>query len=600
MKSWRRLLLILSLLHPAVWAQGAYEHALLIGISRYADPAISPLPGVPHDMDSARQIASAMGIPRQNITVLRDAQATKANIAAALRKLAGAGSEGGRVLLYFSGHGTRWADPQAKGCVEGLLTYDREVIVNREWAEMTQRITQQADRLIVMFDACHSQGVTGATRSLSGGFRSKFFMKAQDAADVCSQPVNLRTRSLLQASQALGAISDNVVQITSSRPDEVSFDEPEKGGLATQGVRDCLLGKARDLDGSGGISLAEVEQYAQTVVREKLQPHPGLIPHHVTVSGFRNLVPVPVAAPVAAPVATPVSTPVTVQAEAPRKPDAQAVRAEKEKLQRERQEREAQAAAERAEARRQRLALEQAAQQALADEKRRQQQAERLRVERELAEAAQAEAERASAAAATAAQISPLAQTASSPGSGQSNGSSTAPTAPAEAQEITAMATLRDLEQQRDRRHRLQVKLDKPRLRIGQDALNLQVTSPHEGYVYVVMMGSDESSFYVLFPNALDTHNRILAGQTLRLPGPGWQLQAAGPPGTNQLLVMVTRQPRNLEGLRDLTPGAASSPFLSAAADAQGRQQLQRTLLGQGSAASTRFSAQRITVEEVQ
>lgn len=591
MKSWRCLLLVLSLLHPAVWANGAYEHALLIGVSKYADPAISPLPGVPYDMESAKQIATAMGIPRQNITVLRDAQATKANIAAALRKLSGAGTEGGRVLLYFSGHGTRWADPQAKGCVEGLLTYDREVIVNREWAEMTRRISQQADRLIVMFDACHSQGVTGATRSLSGGLRPKFFMKAQDAGDVCSQPVNLRTRSLLQASQALGAISENVVQITSSRPDEVSFDEPEKGGLATQGVRDCLLGKARDLDGSGGISLAEVEQCAQAQVREKLQPHPGLIPHHVSVNGFRNLVPVPVAAPV--------TPPVTVQAEAPRKPDAEAVRAEKEKLRRERQEREARAAAERAEAQRQRLALEQAAQQALADDKRRQQEAERLRVERELAEAAQAEAERASAAVAAGAQTSTVALTSNSAGAGANSGTA-APATPAAPQEITALATLRDLEQQRDRRQRIQVKLDKPRLRIGQDALSLQVTSPHEGHVYVVMMGSDERSFYVLFPNALDTQNRIRAGQTLRLPGPGWQLQAAGPAGTNQLLVMVTRQPRNLDGLRDLTPGAASTPFLTTAADAQGRLLLQRTLLGHGGAASTRFSAQRITVEEVQ
>lgn len=574
---WRSLLLACLWWHSPLWAKGAYEHALLIGVSQYADPAITELTGVPHDIESARQIAGAMGIPAANISVLRDAQATKANIVAALRRIGAAGSDGGRVLLYFSGHGTRWADPQAKGCVEGLLTYDREVIVNREWAELTRTITERADRLIVMFDACHSQGVTAGTRSLGGGMRPKFFMKAQEAGDLCSQPVNLRTRSLLQASHALGTLSENVVHITSSRPDEVSFDEPGKGGLATQGVRDCLLGKAKDLDGSGAVSLAEVEHCAQQVVRDKLKPHAELIPHHVSVAGFRNLVPVPVTP---APVAVAQAAPNRPNAPAPAAntgPSAEQVRAEKERLARERREREAREAAERAEAQRQRQALEQAALQAQADERQRQREAERLRVERELAAAAQAEA--------AALQATMAAQAAAE----------TTPPPP----EVSARATLRDLEQQRDRRQKVGVKLDKARLRIGQDFLNLQITAPHDGHVYLVMMGSDERSFYVLFPNSLDNHNRVRAGQTLRLPGPTWQLQAAGPAGTNELLVMVTRQPRSLDGLQG-DSASAGSPFVTAAADAEGRQRLQRALLGQGSAGATRFSAQRITVEEVQ
>ena len=592
---WRSLLLACLLWHSPVWAKGAYEHALLIGVSRYADPAITELTGVPHDIESARQIAGAMGIPAANISVLRDAQATKANIVAALRRIGAAGSEGGRVLLYFSGHGTRWADPAAKGCVEGLLTYDREVIVNREWAELTRDMGQRADQLIVMFDACHSQGVTAGTRSLGGGMRPKFFMKAQEAGDLCSQPVNLRTRSLVQASHALGTLSENVVHITSSRPDEVSFDEPGKGGLATQGVRDCLLGKAKDLDGSGAVSLAEVEHCAQQVVRDKLKPHAELIPPHVSVAGFRNLVPVPVTpAPVVVAQVAP-NRPNAAPAPAPAAntgPSAEQVRAEKERLARERREREAREAAERAEAQRQRQALEQAALQAQADERQRQREAERLRVERELAAAAEAGAAalQAAMAAQAAAEATPTnAQPAAAP----------TPTPSPPPPEVSARATLRDLEQQRDRRQKVGVKLDKPRLRIGQDFLNLHITAPHDGHVYLVMMGSDERSFYVLFPNGLDSNNRVRAGQTLRLPGPTWQLQAAGPAGTNELLVMVTRQPRSLDGLQG-DGASAGSPFVTAAADAEGRQRLQRALLGQGSAGATRFSAQRITVEEVQ
>jgi hypothetical protein len=585
---WRSLLWAGLLWHSPVWAKGAYEHALLIGVSQYADPAITELTGVPHDIESARQIATAMGIPSANISVLRDAQATKTNIVAALRRIGAAGSDGGRVLLYFSGHGTRWADPAAKGCVEGLLTYDREVIVNREWAELTRTVSQRADQLIVMFDACHSQGVTAGTRSLGGGMRPKFFMKAQEAGDLCSQPVNLRTRSLVQASHALGALNENVVHITSSRSNEVSFDEPGKGGLATQGVRDCLLGQAKDLDGSGAISLAEVEHCAQQVVRDKLKPHADLIPHHVSVAGFRNLVPVPVSPPPATVAQAPPNRPAANPG-----PSAEQVRAEKERLTRERREREAREAAERAEAQRQRQALEQAALQAQADERQRQREAERLRVERELAAAAEAEAAalQAAMAAQALASATPAAAAPATPVA--------TPTPAAPPPEVSARATLRDLEQQRDRRQKVGVQLDQARLRIGQDFLNLQITAPHDGHVYLVMMGSDERSFYVLFPNGLDNNNRVRAGQTLRLPGPSWQLQAAGPAGTNELLVMVTRQPRALGGLQS-DAASAGSPFVTAAADAEGRQRLQRALLGQGSAAANRFSAQRITVEEVQ
>ena len=56
------------------------RHALLIGIGHYAVPTIAPLAGVVHDIDSARQMARAMGIPDENITLLRDRDATAARI----------------------------------------------------------------------------------------------------------------------------------------------------------------------------------------------------------------------------------------------------------------------------------------------------------------------------------------------------------------------------------------------------------------------------------------------------------------------------------------------------------------------------------------
>ena len=61
-------------------------------------------------------------------------------------------------------------------------------------------------------------------------------------------------------------------------------------------------------------------------------------------------------------------------------------------------------------------------------------------------------------------------------------------------------------------------------MRIGRDQLQLSVTSSHAGHVYLLMLGSDRKSFYLLFPNGLDGDNRIQAGKPLALPRPDWAL----------------------------------------------------------------------------
>jgi hypothetical protein len=313
MKKNTSLLLALALF--AAWpAQSqtqtpALRSALVIGLSQYnPSTGAATLEGVPYDVESAKRMAMAMGILGNQIRLVQNQDATKENILKELRQLGERTRDGGRTFIYFSGHGTRYWDPSVNGCVEGLLTHDGQAITNAELAQATQKITSGADKVITMIDACHSGGVTSskaATRSIGGiEFKPKFTFKASSAADACSQPSNLKTRSLLGETTRLGALQENVVQITSSRPDEVSFDEPGKGGLATQGVRDCLLGKAVDKDGSGAVSLAEIQQCAQAFIDLRLKGVKDLTPHHVSVSGNRNLIPVALQRPAPAQVAT--------------------------------------------------------------------------------------------------------------------------------------------------------------------------------------------------------------------------------------------------------------------------------------------------------
>jgi hypothetical protein len=82
-------LLVQSIGSGRVFANEAevFRHALIIGVAVYRDEEVPPLFGVPNDMDSAREIATAMGIPAANITELFNEKATKTNIIAELRKL---------------------------------------------------------------------------------------------------------------------------------------------------------------------------------------------------------------------------------------------------------------------------------------------------------------------------------------------------------------------------------------------------------------------------------------------------------------------------------------------------------------------------------
>jgi hypothetical protein len=90
--------------------------------------------------------------------------------------------------------------------------------------------------------------------------------------------------------------------------------------------------------------------------------------------------------------------------------------------------------------------------------------------------------------------------------------------------------------------------LDQPTLKIGSN-LNVSVRSPRAGFLYLFYQGSQPDSFYLLFPNQLDSVNAISANQELNLPRSDWSVTALGPRGTDHLLVMVTETARDFSAL---------------------------------------------------
>lgn len=289
--------LLSALLAAAPLAAAEGRHALIIGVGQYSPASqAAPLPGVPKDLVNARRMARAMGVDDSAIVELRDQRASKANIVAALQKLRDQVQPGDRVLIYFSGHGTRF---EARGrCVEGLLPYTAaaygadDVLSEEELARYTVPISERADKIVTIVDACHSGGVLAAKfRSLTQevGIVPKYSASRAE----CAVAVNDRkTRSFEPAMTRLGASRENFVQIAAANYDEVSWDTKELGGLATHSLTACLLGEAKDLDRSGAVSLKEVEQCAQAKVNELIRPWEkfGKFPSTIQVRGARNLI----------------------------------------------------------------------------------------------------------------------------------------------------------------------------------------------------------------------------------------------------------------------------------------------------------------------
>jgi len=90
----------------------------------------------------------------------------------------------------------------------------------------------------------------------------------------------------------------------------------------------------------------------------------------------------------------------------------------------------------------------------------------------------------------------------------------------------------------------VRVTVPKSVVKIGVDKFAFTVESARAGHLYVYLASAD-GNFNILFPNALDKHNQIEANKPLALPRPAWALVAGGPVGTDQLLAVVSAEPRD-------------------------------------------------------
>ena len=239
---WNRWLLGAVLLLPMGLGH-ASSKALLIGVG---DVQGFPLPAIDVDIQNMQKVAAILGFKPADIRVLFNEQATNANVQA---NLTGWLREGvgpkDRVLIYFSGHGTRVADAASAGGVDdALVMHDvvfrnkrlENVLLGRQLGAAIANIPSQ--NVLVLVDACHSgsatRGLDLPDRSLGTSVAVKRFFTYPGVPAAPTPGTATRGLTITRATD-VSAGSENYASLSAARDDEVATGT-EQGGMFTLGV----------------------------------------------------------------------------------------------------------------------------------------------------------------------------------------------------------------------------------------------------------------------------------------------------------------------------------------------------------------------------
>jgi hypothetical protein len=137
---------------PAAAPADGEVFALLIGIDDYPGRS-SDLRSAVADVDTIDAALAAFGVPAGNRMVLRDGQATRGAVEAAVRSLVAQGGPGATYVLGYAGHALKLDRD-----TEALLLADGERLVDRDLAALLAPASTQ--RMWVILASCFAGGFT--------------------------------------------------------------------------------------------------------------------------------------------------------------------------------------------------------------------------------------------------------------------------------------------------------------------------------------------------------------------------------------------------------------------------------------------------------
>jgi len=234
---------------------------LIIGIDDYADPRIPDLDYCVSDADGVYSSLLEAGWNALDITVLKNADATKASILSAVQAIVQEASAGDYVLVYYSGHGSAVWDAsgdELDGVDEVIVPRDANLYDSASFLSDDELYTVLAEckteKGVFFFDSCNSGGFINSpfTSRPDGLLRPRFIGAGEGTRSGTSGDLDLLNFPVISASAA----------------DEDSYEDPALGhGVFTYYVLEGLRDLYADQDEDGFVTVRELYDYASARVR---------------------------------------------------------------------------------------------------------------------------------------------------------------------------------------------------------------------------------------------------------------------------------------------------------------------------------------------
>jgi hypothetical protein len=225
----------------------ADRRALLIGICKYPKfPPERQLHGCVNDVDLMEgTLRDHFGFPAANIRVLRDEEATRDAILAAMDALVAATGPDDVVVFQFSGHGSQIRDrerDEADGWDETIVAHDsgRAPEPNRDITDdeiylRLRDLGQRTGHITLLFDCCHSGTIT---RDAFGGASRWLPPDERPVEELPPSPIPPgELEGLRAAERNVGPsrylpLGDRYVLIAGCRDEESSYEYPPRAVAA--------------------------------------------------------------------------------------------------------------------------------------------------------------------------------------------------------------------------------------------------------------------------------------------------------------------------------------------------------------------------------
>ncbi len=217
-------------------------YAIIIGISKYKEvPSLQFAHRDAQAFESLLLSRAGGSVPRENIELFLNEQATRNNVADAISVTTRKAKPGDRVYFFFAGHGDMEDLTQIEN---GLLLLHNspngnyfgmkdDVLELLDLKRYLSPLAQRGIEMIFIVDACHSGNLKGGVEGLQ------------------------------MTTQALATAWGKEYKILSCQPNQLSQEGSQWGGgrgLFALQLEEAIKGLA-DRNGDGSISFAEVQQY---------------------------------------------------------------------------------------------------------------------------------------------------------------------------------------------------------------------------------------------------------------------------------------------------------------------------------------------------